>query len=73
MNRQWCHTAGTAIVISHFVDVEAERMLAITQGFKIRFGRVLAKPHAVTCGITKSTSIPLRVFPLSFGFCASRW
>ena len=42
MNRQWCHTAGTANVISHFVAVEAERMLAITQGFKIRFGRVLA-------------------------------
>lgn len=33
MNRQWCHTAGTANVISHFVAVEAERMLAITQGF----------------------------------------
>ena len=42
MNHQWCYTAGTAIVISHFAAAKAERMLAMTQGFEIRFGRILA-------------------------------
>ena len=44
VNRQWCRTAGTAIVISQLAFAKEERMLAITRTFRIRFGRILVAP-----------------------------